>query len=171
MKKKEICYICENNKEEKVEFVSIAAHVKMKHKMSMEDYEKSTITVEETIIDEDSEEKLITNPKEIKESIFKDSIIKQDLSETIEDYLNKKEITLDELNSLVRGFKGGKRETVTQSIKHDIDIGNKGAEDLQHLDKVETTNLHIAEALTTKHDFLCVTVRHGPPKTWVLKKG
>ncbi len=160
------CLICGK------EMKNLPQHVKMAHKMTMEEYQKTVNgsgEIEELPEGSTPEADSIT-PNELVNNRFDD---KPELTEedTIEKLCKEKDITLKELLSLIRRFKTGSSLDVTQTIKQKIDLGKRGAEALKNEKKVETDNLSIAESLVKDHNFEVITVRSGPPKVWVLEKG
>lgn len=112
----------------------------------------------------------VTN-KEIRDGIFGKEETFSD--KPLSDFLEKFDISEKELRAIVRQYKTGSSVPVSQQLKQKEEIGLSGAEKLKNKEKVETYDLHIAEALTTKYGFECITVRSrkgNTPKTWVLRK-
>lgn len=180
----QVCEIC------KKEFINLGVHVNKAHRISMDEYNKlypkeGTINaddilkkdaVEETKLpdadgDFDTTAQDAVTPKEIRDGIFgeEESYSTRPLSVFLERY----DISEKELRVIVRQYKTGSSVPVSQQIKQKEKIGLAGAAELKDKDDVETTNLHIAEVLTTQYGFECLTVRGkrgNTPKTWVLKK-
>ena len=153
------------------------SHLKT-HNMTIEEYEVYVDSDElepfldpldlDDEIEELTEDEVKTiTPTEITENIFKDSV---NNTELLSDFLEEFNLTIQELRSIVRQHKTGAPLPIPQQIKKDENRGLSGAKRLEDETNVETHDLHIAEALTTKFGFVCTEVRSKPKKTWVLEK-
>jgi hypothetical protein len=148
-------------------------HLKLGHKMTIEEYDKIEMespTVEEEFT-ETEELTQPTNPVEIRKNIF-DTPKKYTLETSLADYIKIKDIKdLGELDSIVERFVSGASINVTRTIQRSQELGNKGAQELKDQDQVETKNLHVAESLVKSHGFIVKTVSgSGTTKKWVLEK-
>ena len=93
-------------------------------------------------------------------------------SDALTIFLNENELTLDELKNIIRQYKQGDSIPATQAIKRNTQFGEAEAGRLKNYGKVETQNLHVAEALIKNFNFKCVKVDTDSgrkPKTWFLK--
>lgn len=98
---------------------------------------------------------------------------KKDPNRPLQEFLDEFGVTEREAREVLRKFtKGTRIDPVVQARNFDR-IGNAGADELKDKDKVETSNLHIAEKLQTNYGFICTDVigaKGTKPKTWVLIK-
>lgn len=97
----------------------------------------------------------------------------KDINRPLSDFLNEFGVTEKEARELLKKFTTGKRIDPRIQATNFQKIGTEGAEALKDQDEVETTSLHVAEALTTKYGFTCTDLRGrrgDTPKTWFLKK-
>ena len=179
----ETCKICGK------EWKNLAAHVRGKHHMSMEEYKKAAIvddfaemeeenTVKASIIETDlmgdlTEEENIVDSSTIEEDtkpVVAHMNVQLTENSTIIDLMNRYDISFSELLKIFDEYKSGRTKKVMKTIEVNQTFGDKEAKKLKGKERVETHDLHTAEALVVNHGYKCLTVRRGPPKTWVLEK-
>jgi len=159
------CEICKDGKE----FTNLQSHLRTKHQMSLEEYNKEHVTEES--FDEVNEEEVsagVTDPIKVRENVF-DGPKEWSLDMTMKEYLDKKNLTFTELNSLVDRFIEGSAIDVTFQMKKNVERGEKGAENLKDQKNVETPDLIVAETLVKKYGFTVTSVvGQKPNKKWIL---
>lgn len=175
----ETCEICGK------EYKNLMAHVKMGHKMTMEDYRRKhpRVEAEETRLDADNipEDEEFNEIEDVPLYIQKGAIEEPDKSERklseqarVYELLDKHEITLSELEDMIEEYKGTTTVTDSSSEARLQRVRKNRAinliEKYLEKDKVEVRDLYIAEILTEEHGYRCKEVKSGPPKTWVLIK-
>jgi len=168
----EKCLICGDNKEHK----NLGAHVWGAHKIKMDEYRKTYVAVpDESESDiEEVEQEIEPSDEGISykdrvKSVFKDSekfYTDKPMSTFLEDF----EINEQELRDIVKQYKTGQPINVIQTVKKKEELAKKSAEELKDKDTVDVTDVHTAEELVKKYNFVVTEVRSRPVKTWVLVK-
>lgn len=143
------------------EIKNLGAHVRKAHNMSMEEY-NAIDQVEE--IETESPRDTVT-PAQMKEVIFgkEEDIL-------LSEFLEKNDLTREELMSVVKRYKSGSAIPVTQMQERQNKVAMTQAEAFKDKDEVKVTSVSIAENLVKNHNFEVTAVTSGPPKTWHLKK-
>jgi len=161
----ESCKICKDGKM----FKNLTAHLRTKHGMTRVDYDNAYSEEFEEIEELSEEEPKIITPADISKGIFGEQT---DYTKwTVQELLDKYEMTVKELLGVVNNYKYGTPMDVTQTIKSNTDRGFAEAKRLKSKKEVRTTSLYTAEALVKNFGFKCITIEKTPlPKTWVLQK-
>ena len=157
----EVCKIC--NKECK----NLKLHLRTAHHIMPEDYEETDSSILEA--SEGVEKEIEKMQEEKVKSVEQFSTKKQSLIE----FLNYYGLTEDELIIIVRNFKYGDPIPENKKLEWNQESGEIGAKKLAEQNVVETTNLHVAEALQKRYNFKCVSVSTEggkKPKTWKMVK-
>lgn len=159
-----ICKICENK------FSNLSMHVRMKHKMTMEEYEKFEVSVEnDSVFEEAPVESSISTREDRMKSIF--NIQESNPSEkTLQSFLD--EFTIDEktLREVVSAYKKDSRVSVTSSLKNKTEWAKSSALKYKDKDFVDVNDVFLAEVLVNEYGFKVLTVKSGNPKTYKLQK-
>lgn len=177
----EICKICQQDGAAKSEFKNLSTHLRAKHKITRKEYDALGLETEELgEISEEEFEEIEEPTEETKvESEFKEEVLgnifKKESDElenmTLKEVSKRYGLSPREVVNLIKKFKKGDNLIdLTAVIESNLKSGKKDATSLKDQSHVETESLYIAEALTKDHGFECLTVRSGPPKTWVLEK-
>ena len=169
-------YICLKCNKEGIK--NMGAHLRMAHKMTVDDYDKmikdgefnDKIDVEE--LSEDSVEELVESsnvvtPKDLERNIFPEAVTHVD--RPLKDFLGEYDVTEKELIEILRAYKLDSVVSVNQSMNNRIKNAEIKSLELSDGNDVETRDLDVAETLTKKYGFECTAVTSNP-KTWVLKK-
>jgi hypothetical protein len=167
---------------------NMGLHLKMAHKMTIEDYEKwieenkDEVLKPNTLINNVTEsEGNIDEFNEFDEEDVSDIITTEDLKRSkfpkivtfidkpLKDFLEEYKITEKELIEVIRAYKIDSVVPINQSMSNRIKNAEIKALELSDGDDIETLDLDVAEALTKKYGFKCTAVTSNP-KTWILKK-
>ncbi len=150
------CEICDDGKD----FKNLSAHVRTKHRISMDDYEEIIKT--KTREKEEREEVLVQDvveqkPDELAEILDKYKLSFDDLVDILDKHFEKNEISEEQQQELdkIHSFED-KAEEIARKM-----VGRE---------KIDTNDLYIAEALSKKFGYKVIDVSSNP-KTWHLKKG
>lgn len=181
--KAKICKLCGAEKK------NMDMHLKFclkNHEMTREQYDmleeykepnSTAHELEEMELPETEEVKVVSDKITIDEridNIYKGTRVESRVENTLGSFLEEFELTEEELMDIVRTYKSGSPQKVTQIIKINQELGAKGAVALKDQTDVETYDLNVAEALVKNHGFVCLRV--APPegkhhkKRWILKK-
>jgi len=168
----EKCKICG------VEKKNLKTHIRMAHKMTMEEYDnyKEEKMPEDNIPEEEFEEIIEDEvPNYVrKAAVEKPDKSKRKLTEQSKIYmlLDKHELTLSELENMIENYK--ETTTVTENMSESglqrvrKNRAYKMVEKYLGKDRVEVKDLYIAEILQDDYGYKTETVRRGPPKVWVM---
>jgi len=110
---------------------------------------------------------------DVRRNIFKGSVKERDSNRPLSVALSEFGISEEEFLALLNQWKGEAKIPINMRMSQRASVGDKEAETLKDLDRVETFNLATAEALEKKYGFKTFEVRSRKgniPKTWVLKK-
>ena len=163
----EKCKICG-----KGPFSRIDTHLRQSHDLTKKEYDAKFEQDDELEELDDNENKPIENVSTNQsrtDTIFEGA--KTDYPRDLDGFLDHFKITEKDLLSLVKRFTEGKSIDVTKTIQNNMNSAEIQAKRLveEQGDKIKTRNLYVAEILTTKYDYKCLTVTSNP-KEWVLSK-
>jgi len=151
------CKICGKS------FSRLAVHLRTKHKMTIEDYDKQFGTVNE----------LFTGDEELEAT---DDYVESSnllLSEFLSEYKMSEEALRRILDNRMRRGVPKTESQVMSKLSKTQESASRQAEKLKDKDEVKTTEVVVAELLTTNYGFTCVSVvgaKNGEPKYWHLKR-
>ena len=160
------------------EYQRLIVHLRTAHNMTMEEHDKydgPTPEIEipeemteqeaEAILEQMEEKKVDVSGAEKEENIFKpDKKIA-----SMEEFLKEFDLSYKELRSIIKTYTKGSPLDVNQELERKAKLGKSGAEALKDRDKVQVTQLFVAEELV-KHYGFEVTHITSDPKTWHLIK-
>ena len=110
---------------------------------------------------------------DVRKNIFKGATRERDPDRPLSVALSEFGISEEEFLALLNQWKGEAKIPINMRMSQRASVGDKEAETLKDLDRVETFNLATAEALEKNYGFKTLEVRSrkgNTPKTWVLKK-
>jgi len=138
----------------------------------MVEYEKFEPDTVDAVVNDDATDNADTiTPREMVDRIF-DGTEKIDPETTLlADFLEKYDLSINELVRIVERYKSGRAIDVTQAIENNKKRAEKIAKELSASDKVETGDVYVAETLIKEYGYKCLTVKADKNgKRWVLEK-
>ena len=113
----------------------------------------------------------ITTVDQIRDGVFGEEVVGS--GEPLQKLLDEFDVTEKELRAMLRQYKTGSPLPVYQQLKKKQDKGKGGAKELKDEEKLETSDIFVAETFVDKYGFKCIRVdgkKGDSPKVWVLEK-
>lgn len=156
------CKICGED------FTNLMSHVRMKHKMNMEEYEKYSPPVElETESDDVFEEPEVSTKESRMKAIFN---IEDKEPQSLQSFLDEFHIDEKTLREVISAYKKESRVSVTSSLKNKTEWAKESALKYKDEEFVNVHDVFVAEELVNNYGFEVLTVKSGNPKTYKLQK-
>ena len=171
----EKCEICG------LEFKNLSAHVRAKHKMTMDEYKEAIKDDDDFSEMEEAVAKVVVT-KEVVEDPVVDEVVDKPVvnkmnikiteNSTVSNLMTRYDISFTELLNIFDEYKSDRTNQVMKEIETNQTFGEREAEKLKNEDKkiLEIRDIFVAEALIKDHGYKCSVVKKGPPKIWVLEK-
>ena len=144
-------------------FSRLAVHLRTKHKMTMAEYE-GQYGIENEFLTGDEELEATDDYNESSNLL---------LSEFLSEYKMSEEALRRILDNRMRRGIPKTESQVMSKLSKTQESATRQAEKLKDKDEVKTTEVVVAELLTTNYGFTCVSVigaKNGEPKYWHLKR-